>query len=500
MLEAMSDIGFSHEYDVYITEENGIQIVANELSLLITREMKYRSIKVSDIADTLGISKSTVKDRISKLKALGIVSEDRDPKDKRINIYNLNAALLFSSEEDIDWQLSARNASTSRILENGQCTFREDLSLYAASLTEMGVNIFPGLFGVGEGLIGDGKSITKLENVIKDAIGQCNKSKISIDIGVNEGLRLEFISDQDISDLPLVISPMLGILISTSQRILGYQLAYDISLSVRESGHRVKIIIPRFEGSFNKELQPGYFSRIKNFRPSDDFSIYATDTKSILFTNKAMMAILDMLVEGPASMKEMEEKLGIPAATIYSSVMKLYELKTVSIDLDSQNVRRYKLDANPVLSCSDSGQTLSHMLPGIIDDFVSKRRDYYSSVILFARELYSSLGIRFDRMYYLSGANTAKSVLEFRPDLCFEEFVDMACSMVSFPDRVEVLGLRNVCLRVILSKDTLWDTWPSEFVRGFLSEGVKRYEGVGNRVFVQTVREGDDDQGAPGTC
>lgn len=38
----MTDVGYSSEYEVYLTMRNGIQIVTNELSLQILREMRYR--------------------------------------------------------------------------------------------------------------------------------------------------------------------------------------------------------------------------------------------------------------------------------------------------------------------------------------------------------------------------------------------------------------------------------------------------------------------------
>ena len=52
----MSDVGYSTEYEIYLTQDNGVQIVTNDLSLTILREMRYHEISPTDIAMELGLS------------------------------------------------------------------------------------------------------------------------------------------------------------------------------------------------------------------------------------------------------------------------------------------------------------------------------------------------------------------------------------------------------------------------------------------------------------
>ena len=43
----MADVGYSSEYEVYLTYRNGMQIVTNELSLQILRELRRREVSPS---------------------------------------------------------------------------------------------------------------------------------------------------------------------------------------------------------------------------------------------------------------------------------------------------------------------------------------------------------------------------------------------------------------------------------------------------------------------
>ena len=57
---AMTDAGYSSEYEVYLTHRNGVQIVTNELSLHLLDEMRARSISPSETAAIMHLPKSTI--------------------------------------------------------------------------------------------------------------------------------------------------------------------------------------------------------------------------------------------------------------------------------------------------------------------------------------------------------------------------------------------------------------------------------------------------------
>ena len=107
----MSDIGYSSQYEVYLTQNNGVQIVTNELSLQILKQMRFREISPSEIANAFGISKSTVQGNIGKLLRAGIVSQEDRVNDARSTVFRLNAVLIFCSIVSLSIRgLPARNS------------------------------------------------------------------------------------------------------------------------------------------------------------------------------------------------------------------------------------------------------------------------------------------------------------------------------------------------------------------------------------------------------
>ena len=72
----MADVGYSSEYEVYLTYRNGMQIVTNELSLQILRELRRREVSPSEMAAALGLPKSTIQGNIGKLLRTGIIASE----------------------------------------------------------------------------------------------------------------------------------------------------------------------------------------------------------------------------------------------------------------------------------------------------------------------------------------------------------------------------------------------------------------------------------------
>ncbi|MBE6518925.1 MAG: transcriptional regulator [Thermoplasmata archaeon] len=489
----MSDVGYSSEYEVYLTRENGVQIVTNSLSLAILKEMRIREISPTEIATTLGVSKSTIQGNMAKLLRTGIVTQEARVNDARIAVYRTDAILMFCSDTDVEWQLYARSASIARIMRNGQCTCREDLSLYTASLTESGLNVIQGLFNVGAALTYIEGGRRWWDHILDDIQGQCAPYGISVHMETLEDLTLVFTSKKDdISDLPLIVVPMIGAFISHSRMLLGFNLAHDLSLKVSEHGRRVDIHVPAFYGQEFDAPRP-IMPNSDAFKVKEPFSIYSIGGKATLFTNPTMMSILDNLSNGNYSLNELEDIMGISKATLYASLVKLQDMGAVEIEKDSGSPKKYKLTADPILYVTEPGTKNRDILNGIAERFQSGEVDYYSSVIAYAMEVIDCLGIHFDKMFIRAGRNAANTVIDQNPGIEPQQFVDLACNMVSPPDRAELRTYLPLRIEVTLSKNTLWVSWPGDFIMGFINEGLKRLLGEKYRVKVEVIREGASD-------
>lgn len=486
----MSDIGYSSEYEVYITENNGVRIVTNSLSLQILKQMRFREVSPSEIAVSLGISKSTVQGNIGKLLREGIVSQEVRVGDARSAVFRINAALLFCSDTDVEWQLYARSASIDRIMRNGLCTSREDLALYGVSLTESGLNIVQGLFTVGEELTKGEGGKDWWQKVLSSIDSQSEAYGVKATLNTSHGLNLKFHSkEDDISDLPLIVVPMIGAVGSHSRAALGFNLAHDLSLRVTEGGHSVEMNVPEFIG---QDFEYESISRtIKSFKAEEPFAIYSIGGKATLFTNPTMMGILDNLTNSDYSLNELGDVMNIPKPTIYASLMKLNSMGAVELDPDSGVPKKYTLLADPILYTVEKEEYGRGLLDDIVARFQRGSLDYYSAVISFSMEAISCMGVHFDKMFVRSGRNAASTVLEKIPDIAPQELVDLACTMVSLPDKAQVITYLPICVRVTLAEDTLWESWPGDFVMGFIKEGLRRLLGDGYKIQVETYREGE---------
>ena len=486
----MSDVGYSSNFEIYLTKNNGVQIVTNELSLSILKEMRFHEISPSDIAAELGLPKSTVQASLTKLLRTGIVMQESRVTDARSVIYRLDGHLMFCSDTDVDWQLYARTASTKRILGGGRCTSREDLSLYGVSITESGLNIVQGLFNIGAALVSGPKGKAVLDRMLSQMRDQSEKYGVAVDMITKNGLQFKFESVSDnISDVPLIIVPMLGAVISHSRELLGYNLSHDVSLKVSNNGYSVSMKVEPFVGQeFDDKEDEFTSSNLKRYYVSDPFAIYSINGVSTLFTNSTMMDILFDLSEKDMSVNDLEEVMGISKATIYASLMKLIEMGAVEVDKDSGSPKKYRLLADSILYCTEANLDNGGVFERIIESFQAGTIDYYSAVIAYAMSSIDTMGMHFDKMFIRSGGSTARTVIGITPEIEPERLLDVACEMISYPDSAEIVTKIPLKIRVNMSPETLWENWPADFVRGFISEGLKILTGDDYRMEVEIIR------------
>lgn len=483
----MTDAGYSSEYEVYLTRLNGVQIVTNELSLHLLDEMRGRSISPSETAAIMHLPKSTIQGNLGKLQRMGIIAQDVCADDARSAVYRIIGKLMFRSRTESDWQRYARAASVVRITANGRCTAREDLSLYGVSLMESGFNIVLGLFHVGAALT-NGIEDRMWWNRLVDSLKANCPDDVTVDYDFTDALNISFRSERsDISDIPLIIVPLLGALASHSVDLFGYRLSQDIRLNVEEGGRTIKLRVGRYKGQdfVDDADSAGLYVR------SEPFSIYSINGKAVMFTNVTMRSILDALTRRDLSMGDLEEIMKVSKATIYAAATKLVSMGAIRIDPDSGSPKKYTLAADPIMYMTDPGDHNPAALRRIVEDFQAGRLDYYSAVITYSVEAIGCLGIHFDKMFSRAGKNTALTVLGMNSRITAQEMVDLACRMVSGPDRAEVVSYLPVSVRVDLSKDTLWDAWPHDFVMGFLEEGLFYILGYRYPIRVEAYREGE---------
>ena len=468
----MAEVGYSSKYEVYLTRRNGIQIVTNELSLCILKEMRARTITPSEMAFEFSVSKSTIQGNLGKLLRMGIVDSDICVGDARSAVYHTDAMLLFSSETPEEWQIYARKASINRILKNGRCSAREDLSLYGVSLIESGLNIVPGLSCVGAALVRDIVDLSWWGGQLANLNLECDHEGIFSELDLTREFILTFSSKkEDISDVPLITVPMLGAIRSRSKTLFGINLCPETQLSVENGGHTVKLKTVAYKG---QDFSAGIYDTdlSESFRTDEPFSIYSIGGKATLFTNPTMMAILDALSEGDKSLNELEKSLSLPKATVYVALVKLSDLGAVDLSEDSGTPKKYVLSAEPLLFTTEPKPENFPNLRKIVADFHNGKLDYYSAVITYAMEAISCMGIHFDKMFIRSGKHAATTVLEDRPDMDPQDFVDLSCSMISAPDEAEVTRYIPIRIRLTRSPETLWGSWPEDFLIGFLKEGL----------------------------
>ncbi len=485
----MGDVGYSSSYEVYLTRCNGVQIVTNELSISILQEMRARTITLSEMSSLFSISKSTAQSNLRKLARIGIVTADDSIDDGRSVIYHLDALLLFTSDAPKEWQINAREASIDRILRNGRCTAKEDLSLYGVSFIESGLNIVPGLFNVGAAMVWCFEDMDWWTELLKNSNTQCQIKGIEISLDLKTNLVLTFRSEEEnISDLPIVIVPMLGAICSHSRSIVGFNLSHETNLSVEEYGHVVKLRLEPFKGQ-DFEFEPFDWDVLESPKTNFPFSIYSIAGKAMLFTNPTMMSVLNALSHDKLSLNDLAIRLDLPKATVFVSLTKLIELGMIRLDEDPGSPKKYTLLAEPLLYVSEPSPLGCLKLQKLIQEFHDGKTDYSTSVISFMVEAMRCMGIRFENLFVRSGMQVASSVLEQCPHMDPQDFVDLSCRMVSFPDRAFVSKYLPPRIKLFRSSATLWESLSEDFLIGFLRYGLKALLGFDCPFYIDSVSQ-----------
>jgi hypothetical protein len=163
----------------------------------------------------------------------------------------------------------------------------------------------------------------------------------------------------------------------------------------------------------------------------------------------------------------------------------------VAVDKTSSSPKNYTLLADPILYCMEPDVKDVKNLERIITSFQKGEMDYYSAVISYAMESIRCMGIRFDKMFTRAGRSTAQIVLDLDPEIQPEKFLESAASMVSVPDNLDIVTLIPLKMRITLAPNTLWETWPADFVKGYVSEGLKKLTGDDYKIRIETVRQSD---------
>jgi DNA-binding MarR family transcriptional regulator len=484
----MVELGYSSEYEVFLTKNNGVQIVTNSLSIAILREMRFHEVTPSEVAGILGIPKTTVQGSIGKLLRQGILSQEIRIDDARSAVYRIDASLMLCSDSDVEWQLYARSASVARIMKNGRCTTREDLSLYGVSLTESGLNIVQGLFNVGAALTRGDFDRAWWDEMLGHMMDQCSALGISADFKSRDGLTIAFASEENIADVPLLVVPMLGAIISHSKDVVGYHLAHDVTIDVSDNGRHVELHVPRFDGQ-EYEVRTSHTYTPSSFDLSEPFSIYSIEGKATLFTNSTMISVLFLLSNSDYSLGELIDLSGMSKATIYTAITKLIGMGAVTSVKEPGESMKYRLLADPILYITEEKKKDVGRLESIVRDFRNGSLDYYSAVIAYSMAVFDCTGIHFDRLFIKAGRNAAIPVLENYPEIQPQEFVDLSCSMVSVPDVAVIDTYIPIRVKLTLSKNTLWEAWPGDFVKGFISEGLNNLLGCDSKIIIDVKRE-----------
>lgn len=358
---------------------------------------------------------------------------------------------------------------------------------------ESGLNIVYGLSNVGVALVRGINDPDWWNHILNSMNQQCSMSGISMKMSTKGSLTLTFESDEDISDIPMMIVPMLGALRINFRAIAGYNLSHEIQLSVEDDGRHVKIEIDPFQGQdYDAGTEPT--NPLEHFCIQEQFAIYSIGGKATLFTNNTMVGILDSLFDHNQSLNELEASLNVPKATIYVSLTKLTALGAVGIDDSSGSPKKYTLLAEPLMYTSEPNESSIGLCAEIAEKFRNGSLDYYSAVISYALHAIECMGIHFDKMFMRSGRNTAHTLLKSNKFMEAQDFVDLSCTMVSAPDDAEVISYLPIRIRLNRSKNSMWDAWPGDFVIGFVDEGLKM---ILNRAYPITVETYYENQTKP---
>ncbi len=430
----MADIEYSNEYSVYMTP-NGIRFLTNKVSIKIMGLLTVSERTVTEIAEILELSKSSIQSNMMKLARWELVVSNVDPADKRRVIYTISAMLLFKSAIPDDKLESETEDLIRHIISRDGDYFKNMILLTGIMPYRHGSTILPLMARV-SGMVAS-RFLPRMKNmsgadklaVMQEFSRSIGFPKTEVKMGERVTVRMDCNGVSDIESRVLrgLFAGFFNRYLYSEYGCWYYQTTHDIT----EDGFLV-LEFAKYIGDDTYLNQLITDTPDNNKRNDWQFCIMSKGSETILFGNETQIKILGLLQGKKKSLKDISDELGIPPVTVHMNISKLMEVGVVVAD----NVTRskyvfYTLDASPIAVPVGKEDGTFNKLKRQIDESNTEPSKFFEILSLFVIGIFRDAGIDVQFMLEKAGSNTASVYCKDNPDVTAQEFLEFVCDLSS---------------------------------------------------------------------
>lgn len=482
----MADIEYSSEYSVYMTTK-GIRFLTNKISIKIMGLLTVSERTVTEIADLLDLSKSSIQSNMMKLARWDLVVSSVDPNDKRRVIYAISSMLLFKSVTPGDTIEMETEGLIRQIIARDENYFRNIILLAGIMPYRLGSTILPLMARV-SGMIAE-HLMPKMDKLpeseqmalIESLAIKMGFPKIHIMLGEKKAVRIE---SQGFPNIEVRV--LRGLFAGFFNRYLysKYGFWYYQDKFYTDADGSFVIEFSKYNGDdahLNKILTEVPNNRKRN---DWDFSLLSKDNESILFGNETQIKILTLLQGQKKSLKDISDELGIPPVTVHMNISKLMEVGVVTADNNTRSKYVfYTLDAKPLAVPTEKENntfdTLVHYLGKNIEDPTK----FFEIMSLFVVGIFRDAGINVWYMLEEAGSDIATVYVKDHPGVTAQEFLDFVCKLsegTSSPIAIDTYI--PLCFKSKVTNGNSNPRYMSPLFKGIVENGLRTITGDQYRV------------------
>lgn len=475
----MADKGYSHSFRVMLKHDGGIKIVTNALSMKILKLILARDMNLTEIANSLGVAKSTVQAGLSRLETDGLITSFQDEEDSRCVTYTINSAPIYTSYRFVSNPPGYAEA-VDDICLFGHDIYSDAMVFYSTKLREYGICIHPFLLDIGNSIgvhVVDRVDSGNMREILEDVYG-VTLGEFSIGDSVTFRIKSGEILGEALTFIGFVILGTIQMILYRRERVKIDREPKITSVSSHEyifETVRTGSTQSRFE--MKEPMQRDW----KFYRVEDRFAVYCIDNgPSYMVQNEMMLDILAALEDGPRTVNELSAALDTRSVTIHASMSKMADVGFVE-QVDSNETRnvRYRLRSKRVLG-GDTDR--SSFVPGTLDDilerFLGKEISLYRTIFDAQFFILTGAGVDYITVMKDIGADLAMQVIRSRPGITAEEFLDVVTFMSPEPDCDVILrSLIPVRLEVVKAESILNPEGVATYIRSIAETGLREITG-----------------------
>lgn len=480
----MADLEYGSEFAIYITKDQGLRFFTNSMLIRIADLLTGREMTISDLANELGLPRSTIQSGVKRLNDVGVIGTRRDKSDARkIYCWICSLRVVSSIRPDADGISDAvlmNRRGEASPLYDAIFVFLSEMRVHGVDLsgilTEAGFavgSLYRPLF--------DTMSLQEISEHISVMSGL--GCPVRIDAGP-EKLEVE-VGPGNVADILLRRHVMMGFVLRVLNCRFGGFYSMKYSIEVSEDGRTATFRSHLYSSQRPPVLSASYSERTAQFYsvPAPFAVVFANDKTPYLISNRGMIDVMRILADNCFSVQEISAATGMPEITVHSVISRLESIGVVECSVHSRTMT-YRLSSRTLVRAIS---TPAEPPPPIVQGDSQLTKLFFSNIVYrYLLWVADSFAIGSSAMFRAAGSAVARIVMEKTPPMSAQDFLDYVCDIFS-GDGVDVKLVSYIPVNLVFRsgmQDLRFGDQMSEYLKALVTECLKIITGDEYRVII----------------